>query len=474
MYHRFGMTFYALGLNHETAPVAVREAFALDEARLRALYQSLGDTPHAERMVLSTCNRTEVYLYGTEAEVVRIRTALAALAGHPWPEAMAFQLEDEAAVQHLLYVACGLRSMVLGDAQILAQVKDAYRVAVEEDQVGSILHRLLHTAFRAAKRVIHETALTDGTASVAGTAVALALEHVAPTGASDLKGRRVLVLGAGEMGRAAARLLAVQAPDELIITNRTREAAETLAAGIGATVAAWDERYAAIQNADVVLVTTGAETPVLLASEMPALAENQPPKLLIDLAIPRNVDPALDAAAGYEVIDLDVLHREVEAVQTQRQAEVPAAQQICAELLQEFVAWVFHQQGLQPAIEAIRDSFEAIRLQEIERHHHRFEGADREELDRLTRSIMQKLLAIPIVRLKNVHPDSVDFVRGIKLLQALFTRADCEDESALAVPPLEQQREQVEARLQEAQLQEARLQEAQLQEALRLDSKKRS
>src|SRR5690606_28289749 len=137
-------------------------------------------------------------------------------------------------------------------------------------------------------------------------------------------------------------------------------------------------------------------------SEMPALAENQPPKLLIDLAIPRNVDPALDAAAGYEVIDLDVLHREVEAVQTQRQAEVPAAQQICAELLQEFVAWVFHQQGLQPAIAAIRDSFEAIRLQEIERHHHRFEGADREELDRLTRSIMQKLLAIPIVRLKNV------------------------------------------------------------------------
>lgn len=462
------MTFYALGLNHETAPVAVREAFALDEARLRALYQSLGNTAHAERMVLSTCNRTEVYLYGTEAEVVRIRTALAALAGHPWPAALAFQLEDEAAVEHLLYVACGLRSMVLGDAQILGQVKDAYRIAVEEDQVGSILHRLLHTAFRAAKRVIHETALTDGTASVAGTAVALALEHGTPTGTSDLKGRRVLVVGAGEMGRVAARLLAVQAPDELIITNRTREAAETLAAGIGATVAAWDERYEAIRNADIVVVTTGAETPVLLASEMPALSENHPenqrPKLLIDLAIPRNVDPALDATAGYEVIDLDVLHREVEAVQTQRQAEVPAAQQICAELLQEFVAWVFHQQGLQPAIEAIRDSFEAIRLQEIERHHHRFEGADREELDRLTRSIMQKLLAIPIVRLKNVHPNSVDFVRGIKLLQALFTRADCEDESALAVPPLEQQREQV----------EAQLQEARLQEALRLDSKKRS
>lgn len=450
------MTFYALGLNYETAPVAVREAFALDEQRLRALYQMLDTTHQPERIVLSTCNRTEVYLYGTEADVAAIKTAFQQLAGQPWPEAQTFQLEDEAAVQHLLYVTCGLRSMVLGDAQILGQVKDAYRVAVEEDQVGSLMHRLMHTAFRASKRVIHETALTDGAASVAGAAVAVALRH---RGTTDLSEAQVLLLGAGTMGRVAASVFAGQSPQRLLIANRSHAAAVAVAQGVGATVVEWEERYEAARHADVVMVTTGAKEPVLVAAQMPVRSLQSTPQLLIDLAVPRNIDPVLDTKPGYDVIDLDVLNREREAVQAQRAAEVPAAKAICAEALQEFVAWVFHQQGLQPAIEAIRDTFEAIRLQEIERHHHRFEDADREELDRLTRSIMQKLLAIPIVRLKNVNPESVDFVHGIKLLQTLFTRADCEDPSAQAVAPPTPRTSDIDARL---------------YEALRVDSKHRS
>lgn len=146
--------------------------------------------------------------------------------------------------------------------------------------------------------------------------------------------------------------------------------------------------------------------------------------------MPRNIDPHIDRLTGYTVYDLDALRAWTNRVEAQRGAEVPEAKAICDELMRDFVTWVFHQQALQPAIQAIRGTFDAIRTQEIERHHQRFSEVDRDELEQLTRSIMQKLLAVPIVRLKNVEPDSIDFVRGIELLRVLFDRPDeCDDTS---------------------------------------------
>jgi glutamyl-tRNA reductase len=424
------MTFFVLGLNHETAPVAVRQAFALDAEAQRHLYRTLARSQDAELILLSTCNRTEAYLYGTTADVLALRKAMSHRAGTDWPEDASFLYEDEDAVRHVLQVTAGLRSMVLGDAQILAQVKDAYRLADDENCVDTLMHRLMHTAFRTAKRVISETALTSGTASVASAAVAAARDYFAQHALPGLTGRRVLLVGAGQMGQLALEALASYGLAETVVVNRSPERAQTLADKMGARTVAWAERHAAVQDADVVLVATGAPEPVLTAEHLPARPDAPTSTLLLDIAVPRNVDPALDTQPGYAVIDLDTLNARCDQARTRRRSDVPEAAAICEEALNEYVTWVFHQQGLQPAIQAIRETFEAIRVQEIERHHHRFSETDRDQLDRITRSILQKLLAVPIVRLKSVDPDSIDFVRGIKLLHGLFSRPTCEDESA--------------------------------------------
>ncbi len=420
---RHGMTFYAFGLTHDTAPVAVREAFALDAAARRRLYGSLDLSPGAEVVLLSTCNRTEGYVVGEEADVAAVQRALGRAADAPWPEAHAFALSDEDAVLHVLRVASGLESQVLGDAQILAQVKDAYRVAVEEEAVGSLGHRLLHAAFRAAKRVRTETGLGFGAASVSGLAVRAARLHFEETTGAGLAGRRVLLLGTGEMGTAALRSLAAEGA-ALTVANRSRASAEAAAALVGAEVLDWADRHTAA--ADLVLVASGADAPILHADRLPARSADAP-CLVVDVAVPRNVEPAVGGLPSYTLLDLDLLGRWRDETTAARAAARPAAEAICREELAGFVAWVFNHEALQPTIQALRDTFEAIRRQEIERHAHRFERADAAELDRLTRSIMQKVLAVPIVGLKNTEPESLDFARGIRFLSHVFARPACDE-----------------------------------------------
>lgn len=427
------MTFLAFGLNHETAPVQVRERFALDEEATRRLYQHFYAAGVQDLVILSTCNRTEVYLFGTEGDMAAVQSALSLQARQPWPEPSSFCHRDEAAVRHVLHVACGLKSLVLGDAQILSQVKEAYRLADDEDCVGAVMHRLMHAAFRAAKRVISETSLTSGAATVSSMAVAAARAHFEAEGRGGLQGRRVLLVGAGQMGRLALQALVKEAGlAGLAVTNRSSERACEAAGLAQADVVRWEDRYEAIRETDVIIVATAADEPVLRTSEMPA--REGAGALLVDIAVPRNVERAVDALPGYRVIDLDTLNAQLVRVEAVRRREVPHAEGVCEELLADFATWFFHQQALQPTIHAIRDTFERIRLQEIERHHHRFAEGSEAELDRLTRSIMQKLLAIPVVRLKSVDPESVDFARGIKLLRTLFDRPDCEDASAGAAP----------------------------------------
>jgi glutamyl-tRNA reductase len=421
------MTFYAFGLNYEQVPVNVTEAFALDEVDQRQLYATLDLSDDAEVIFLSTCNRTEVYLYGDAADVTAIQEALSSMAGRTFPKDQAFWFEDEEAILHVLEVASGIRSMVPGDGQILSQVKDAYRLAVDGDAVDSLLHRLMHTAFRAAKRVATETDLSSGAASVSTASVAMARRYFGET-VDDFAGLNILLVGAGKMGRLALGALDKARPASISVTNRSAERAEAVAMEHDAVTIPWTERHSAVAAADFVIVATGAPEPVVIT-------ENLPPRdpgdatLLVDIAMPRNIDPAVDALTGFTVFDLDDLQAFVKDTEARRTAEIPRAREICNELMSDFVTWVFHQQALQPAIQAIRGTFDAIREQEVDRHAHRTD-MNRQEVDRLTKSIMQKLLAVPIVKLKNVDPDSIDFVRGIKLLHALFSRPSCEDESA--------------------------------------------
>ncbi len=419
------MRFFAVGLNHECTSLERTEKFALSPDDQEALYANLSLSADAEAVVLSTCNRTEAYLYGTGADVRQMQALLGQSAGQQWPAEAAFQIRDEAAVRHLLQVTSGLRSVVLGEQQILAQVKAAYERAVDADALHSVMHRLFHTAFRAAKRVSSETGLDRGAASVSTAAVEMARQDLgAYTDAASLSETDVVLVGAGKMGRLALEALADDTPRSVTIVNRSATRATDLAEAHDGTSCAWDQRHEAVAAADLVLVATGAPDPVLTSASLPV--PDAGTTLVVDVAMPRNVDPTVADRPGYRLYDLDDLQAWTQEVRDRRAASVPRAESICEELLEDFVTWFFHQQALQPAIQAIRNTFDTIREQEVERHAHRTD-MDRAEVDRLTESIMQKLLAVPIVRLKNVDPESIDFVQGIELLHALFAPSDAED-----------------------------------------------
>jgi glutamyl-tRNA reductase len=433
------MTFYSFGLNHEKAPVKLRERFALSADQVSTLYREVELSSGAELVVLSTCNRTEAYLFGTADDRLRVRSVISRLAATPWPVREAFEYVDEMAIRHVLRVACGLKSLVLGDSQILAQMKEAYRRADEAEMVGAVMHRLVHSAFRTAKRTASETGLSAGAASVSSMAVAMAREFFERSGRPGLKDTRAVVFGAGEMGRLAVHALRAHDLEHLTVINRTPEKARELAQTVDASVVQWNDRFDAIREADIVLVTTSSDSFVVLPEH---LVERERPVVLVDVSVPRNVHPDIDALPNCRVFDLDALNSGLVKVEAARRTEIPSAERICDEMMVEFVGWVIHQQAMQPAIQSIRQTFDEIRNQEIARHAHRFADMDRAELERLTNSILQKLLAVPVVRLKNLHPESLDFVRGIQILSGLFSRPGCDAAAARTeedhpVPPIE-------------------------------------
>ena len=417
------MQFYSFGINYHQASVELRDSFAFTERTRRALYKTISVSEGAEYILLSTCNRLECYLYGSEDDILSIQRAIAEAALNSWPSGNAFLYKDERAVMHVLEVAGGLDSMVLGDAQILGQIKEAYRVAVEQEAVNSVLHRLMHTAFGAAKRILTETSIAAGSSSVAGTAASVAIKHL-----QAVQSQRILVLGAGEMGRLVVDALNRIPCLQITVANRSEGRLQALQEEYaGIMTQNWESRYRAMQDAEVIIVTTAAQQ-VVLEQDAILQIEDQQERLIIDICMPRNVDPNIDALPGYTVCNLDTLQQEIDQVIVLRQADLPPARAICEEVLADFVSWVFHHQAMQPAIHAIHQTFETIRRQEVERNYHRFSHADIQALDRLTRSIMQKVLAVPVVRLKNVGPDHIDYVNGIKVLKTLFAKEACEED----------------------------------------------
>lgn len=426
------MTFYAFGVNHLQAPVEVREAFALGDDGQRKLYRRVTLSSEGELIVLSTCNRTEAYLYGSTGDVDAVREALSTEAGQTWPHAQAFHLQDEDAVRHVLEVAAGLKSLVLGDAQIFSQLKEAYRIAVEEERVGTTMHRLMHTAFRTAKRVINETDLNTGAESIPFVAVNTGLRVLSSIRSQAAERPTALVVGSGAMGRLAVEALKQTNASLVSITNRSETRGKEIAARVHVDFIPWKDRHRACCRHDLVIVATSAESPVILAERLRPFGNVM--SVFVDISVPRNVETGV-ADLGHTIIDMDDLNERLSETEPIRRTAIPAAGGIVREMLGEFVSWVFHHQALQPVIQTIADTFETIRANEVERHHQKLAALDRVELDRITLSIVQKILAIPVVRLKSVEPESIDFVQGIRLLHALFRKSDCEDSERSTAAP---------------------------------------
>jgi glutamyl-tRNA reductase len=404
------MHILVLGLSHRTAPVDLRERVDFKgqvEAALGAL-ASRGSTHEA--VVLSTCNRAEVYaassdVGATRADLVSFMSDFhgvdyANLAPH------LYDLVDLDSVRHLFRVAAGLDSLVVGEPQILGQLKDAHALATGAHTAGPILNRLFHASFAAGKRVRTETGLGSGAVSVSFAAVALARKIF-----GDLKNRSVLVIGAGEMGKLAAQHMKSQGVQQVTIVSRTMaHAAQTAELIGGASAAPWEEMDAVLAASDIVISATGSGTTILTKHHVETVMRprRNRPLFIIDIAMPRDVEPATGEIEQVFLYNIDDLQATVRENLARRASEVMRAEAIVTEEVGKFAAWL-HSRGAIPTVVALRQKFEGIRRAELERLDFKLSAVPpdarpdaRACVEEITRLIVEKLLLTPTEQLKGL------------------------------------------------------------------------
>jgi glutamyl-tRNA reductase len=394
-----------VGMNHRSAPLELREKLAVDDPA-PALRKLVACDEVDEAVLFSTCNRVEVVVVtrALEAARLRLRSFLArelAAPGELTPgrvEAHLYEHLDGDAMRHVLRVACSLDSMVVGEPQILGQTKDAWQAAVDCGAAGPILGRLFQHAFGAAKRVRSETRIAERPVSVARVAVDLARQIF-----EDFADKQALLVGAGEMIELALEALRGAGLQAVRVANRTPERAALLATRFGASAHGLDELPALLRAADVVLTSIGGEAPLIgPALVEPALrARRQRPMFLIDLGVPRNVDPAIDRLDNvyrYDVDDLgSVAHENAE----ERRRETARAEAIVEEQRQRFDGWLSALRAV-PTIRHLRERVEAIRVAELEKGLRRLDlnEGEQQAVDALTRALVNKILHHPVSRLR--------------------------------------------------------------------------
>jgi glutamyl-tRNA reductase len=378
------------GVSHHRAPIELRERVALDLDACRELAAGLG----GEAVVLSTCNRTELYLAREEHAEEHAVETLTALAGDRSDDLAAalYRLRDEAAALHLFRVAAGLDSLVPGEGEILGQVRTAF----EAGAPGPFLDRLFRQALHAGRRVRTETAVGESPASVPSAAAALAQQVF-----DDLSGRRVLVLGAGKMSEATARNLVSRGARIAVVANRTLAHGEDLARQLGAEAVSLDAVAAEIERADIVVSATSATGHVLSRDAVAAAlrARKGRPLLLVDLAVPRDLDPTINDLDGCFLYDVDDLEAVVVETISGRRTEAARAERLVAEEADRFREW---QAALDvvPTIASLRALVEEIRDSELAKAGGRLSERERRHVESVTSQILAKLLHLPTIRLK--------------------------------------------------------------------------
>jgi glutamyl-tRNA reductase len=417
------MRLVLVGTSHHRAPVELREQIFVSAADNRELVERLAGSD-AEAVVLSTCNRTELYLVHADEETAQARafaelTALAELSETEIAPAL-YTLTDEAAALHAFRVAAGLDSLVPGEAQILGQVRGAYELARAAETAGPVLHRLFRQALRVGRRVRTETAIGENPASISSAAAELA-ERVF----GNLEGRRILILGAGKMSDLATVNLISRGVESVFVANRSLERAERLASRFGGRAVGLEEVEAELEHADVVVASTSARDFVLSADQVAgAMAKRRGrPIFFVDIAVPRDIDPAVNEIEGCYLYDVDDLERVVEESVAGRREEAVRAEAIVSEEAQRFRDWQLSLDVV-PAIASLRALAESIREDELARAEGRLGSlspSQRRAVESLTAQIVNKLLHPPTVRMKEAAAaaDGVLYADAIRHLFAL-------------------------------------------------------
>jgi glutamyl-tRNA reductase len=413
----------ALGVSHKTAPVALRERLALPEGRAARIMAELTSRPEIhEAVAISTCNRTELYLVAAdpvEAENL-VLSELSRQAGIRPTELLGrlYSLRGADAVRHLFSVAAGLDSMIVGEAEVQGQVKRSYELALVEGATGPISNRLFRDALGAGKRVRTETALGRSRVSVSSVAVDLARDVL-----GDLETRRVLVIGAGENGEMTAKALADRGVRTVFVANRRYDRAIGLAQRFGGKAVRFDDLPAEIVDADIVVACTSSPHLIVGAEELAVVSDQRAgrPLLLIDIAVPRDIDPRVRELPGITLFDMDDLQRTVARNLDVQEVEASRARTVIDEELERFDRWL-STLDVVPTIAALRDRGEEVVRQVLRENEGRWEAlsdADRERLELMARALVGRLLHEPTARLKRAADDDSAYVH-LQALRELF------------------------------------------------------
>jgi len=406
-----------IGVSHKTAPIALRERLALGDARARELLREAVAIPSvSEAAVVSTCNRTELYAVSPNpaAAEAALTSALAGRAGID-VDALAgvrYTPRNCDAARHLYRVAAGLDSMIVGEAEVQGQVRHAHDLARETGTAGPMLHRMFQAALQTGKRVRAETALSEGRASVSSVAVRLAQDVV-----GDLRDRHVVIIGAGETSELTAQALAGEGVATVFLANRRADRARSIAARFGGDVVSLQELPEQFVAADIVVSSTASPHPLVHEEDLAHVMRERGgrPLLIIDLAVPRDVEAACGDLPGVTLFDIDDLQSVVASTLSRREREAEVAQAIVEEEIRRFADWL-GQQDVRPSIAALREHGRAIVDQVLAENAGRWETASARDLarvDAIARAVMQRLLHEPTIRLRESGHGRLELVREL-------------------------------------------------------------
>jgi len=426
------MELIVIGLNHKTAPIEIREKLAFQEAEIeKALCQVKSLPSLKENMILSTCNRVEIYAVAREPEkaILDLKNFLSRYHSFPLKEfeKNLYLLIREEAVRHIFRVASSLDSMVVGEPQILGQIKSAYNTSSEYKTSGLILHRLLHRAFHVAKRVRTETKIGNNAVSVSFVAVELAKKIF-----GTLEKKTVLLIGAGEMCELAAQHLVSNGVEKVLVANRTYERAVTLAQEFKGESIPFEEIVQGLKRVDIVISSTGSPQYLLRHEQISKVIKDrkQKPIFFIDIAVPRDIEPKVGDIDNVYLYDLDDLQEVVNANIQDREKEAKKAEAIVQDEVIKFIHW-YQSLEVTPTVIALRKKFEEIRTRELEKTlslHPNFSEKERQSLEALTSAIINKILHDPLTRLKQVDEEAMAdlYLDALRTLFQLSEKLDME------------------------------------------------
>ena len=420
------MSILILGLNHRSAPVEVREKISLSKPRIKANAELIKNMAAIDGMaVLSTCNRTEFYFSSTKHKkaIDEVESWISDYSGIAVDEMAQYLyiFEDVKAVRHLYEVVGGLDSMILGESQIQGQVQEAYNLALECGFSNSIINTLFMNALSVGKRVRTETYIDRQPVSISSAAVDLAKSEL-----GTLEGKTVLILGAGETSELAARHLVSNGISSVIVANRTYERAKIMANEFGGSAAKLSEFLKYIQDADIIISCTSSPRCVVEKAEIaPYVAQKKSPLLFIDIAVPRDIEPAVAELDNVHLYDIDDLQNQVQQNLESRKNEAVKAQKIIEQEVSNFFYWL-DTLAVVPTIIRLRSQAERIKKEEVERALNRIENVTEREkriVEQLAHSIISRLMHKPIVNLKTLAGENEDrfdcYIRAFNDLLAL-------------------------------------------------------